>query len=422
MEIKSIKLAKNLKDRRVLVRCDFDIPLKNGKILDDTRLKVCLLTIQYLLKKKAKVILMGHLGRPRGKAVRDLSLIVIKKWLENKNQELKIFPIRQASKNQGIYFIKDLNKLSDGCSLMAGYKICLLENLRFYPEEQKNSQKFARNLSKLGDIYVNEAFAVSHRSAASVDAIQNYLPSFAGLHLEEEIKNLNYILDKPNKPLAVIIGGAKTETKLPVIKQFINTADYILIGGAVANVLFRAQAYEVGKSLVDDKYIKNAKSILKKQKIFQFDGSATNKRQINFKSQISKLKSCQLFLPVDVVVTGGKNKILNEIKPDEKILDIGRQTRILFSAIIKTAKTLVWNGPLGNFENKKFAVGTTAVARAVLNNKKAKLIVGGGETTQFINQYLSAGSHKNLFISVGGGAMLEYLGGKKLPGLKKLIK
>ncbi len=406
MKIKSIKQCKNLKNKTVLVRCDFDVPLnrgktriatrKNAEIVDDSRLKALAPTIKFLLKNKVKqIILIGHLGRPQGKVVKELSLLPVKNCLE------KILKIQIYFIDCGIpSFLKDQKVTRDDS------KIILLENLRFYPEEEKNDKKFAKKLVNLADIYINECFATSHRAHASINSIQNYLPSFAGLNLEKEIKNLSQVLNSPRKalqrgkpknPLILIIGGSKIETKLPVINNFINKADYILIGGAVANNFLKAQGFEVGKSLIDKKYLSEAKKILKK---------SNNK----------------LLLPLDIVTKNNSVKLLNEIKPTDRILDIGPKTILLFNDIINSAKTIVWNGPMGFFENKKFANGTNAVTKNIFKNKKAKIIIGGGETISVISNQQLIIKNKNIFISTGGGAMLEFLANKKLPGLKKLIE
>ncbi len=406
-KIKSIKSIKNLKSKTVLVRCDFDVPLarrgltrtltrtdadKKKKsaekiiITDDSRLWAAVPTIKYLLSKGAKVVLMGHLGRPGGKVKSELSLGPVKNQLEKilrKDLRFKIYDLR----------IKFINQFTSYKLRVTDYKIVMLENLRFNPGEEKNDPKFASKLAKLGDIYVNEAFAVSHRSAVSVAAIQNYLPSYAGLNLEQEILHLSAVLKNPKHPLVAIIGGAKIETKLPMIKQFMKIADYILVGGGVANTFLKASGVKVGKSLVDDEYLGEAKKIIKALK--------------------HKSIKTKILLPVDWQM--GNNKIL----------DIGPKTIWLFCGIIKKARTIVWNGPMGYFENKKFAVGTDKIAQAILNNKKAQIVIGGGETVEALKSKVKSQKSKvkeNIFVSTGGGAMLEYLSGKKLPGIRKIIK
>ena len=404
LKIKSIKSLKNLKNKTVLVRCDFDVPLSHKntestkaqkhkstiKILDDSRLQACLPTIEYLLKKKAKIILIGHLGRPGRKVAPELSLLPIKEKLEkilSKDLRFKNYDLRINFTNHQ--------------SPITNHQILMLENLRFNPDEEKNDKNFAKKLAGLADIYVNEAFAVSHRSAASVDAIKNYLPSYAGLNLVNEIKNLSYVLKNPKKTLIIIIGGAKIETKLPVIKNFLNKADHILIGGAVANDFLLAEGYKVKESLVDKDYIEEAKKILIKSKV------KSQKSKLQLKTQ--NYKDSKIILPIDFV--WGNNKIL----------DIGKKTIREYCAIIKKANTIVWNGPMGYFETKKFANGTYEIAKAIFKSK-ARVIIGGGDTNQILNHNTAYIIHnKKVFVSTGGGAMLEFLGGKKLPGINKLL-
>jgi phosphoglycerate kinase len=373
MKIKSIKSAKNLQNKTILVRCDFDVPLKNKKILDNSRLQACIPTIEFLLKKKVKqIILIGHLGRPTG-VDKKLSLEPVKKELEKllkKDSRFKIQDLR-------ISFYKNI---LDSKIQIPDSKIVMLENLRFHPRENLNCKKWAKKLANLADVYVNEAFAVSHRSASSVDAIQNYLPSYAGLHLEKEINNLSSVITKTKKPLTVIIGGAKIETKLPVVKEFISKADNILIGGGVANTFLKSQSVDIKKSLVNDKYLKDAKKLIKNLKII---------------------------LPVDFKWS------------DNKIYDIGSKTIDQYSDIIKKSKTILWNGPMGYFEDKNFRIGTEKIAQTILKNKKAKIIIGGGETNEIFKRKKIP---KNIFISTGGGAMLEFLSGNKMPGLRKIYK
>ncbi len=406
----SLKSAKNLKNKTVLVRCDFDIPINKGKIKDDSRLRAALPTINFLLQKQVKqIILIGHLGRPKGQVVPELSLEPVTKHLEKLLSSCH--PERSGAKSRDLK-INFINQFTDylprrkaGRLQITNYKIVLLENLRFNPAEEKNDKTFAKQLANLADIYINEAFAVSHRSAASVDAIKKYLPSYAGLNLEAEIKNLSTILEKPQKPFVAIIGGAKIETKLPIIQQFLKTADYILIGGAIANDFLVAQGIEVRESLVDKDYIDEAKKILYKSKILN------SKFEKKFKIQNSKFKiqNSQLLLPTDYVWH------------NNKILDISKKTIKKYCAIIKSAKTIVWNGPMGFFEDKKFAQGTNEIAKAILNSQ-AHAVIGGGETGEAVKSKVKSQklkSKKNIFISTGGGAMLEFLGRKKLPGLIK---
>ena len=262
----------------------------------------------------------------------------------------------------------------------------MLENLRFSDRERANCKRFAKQLANLAEIYVDNAFANSHRQHASISAIQNYLPTYYGFNILEEIKALSKVLYRPTHPLILVIGGAKVETKLPVIKKYLKLADYILIGGAVANTFIKSLDYQVGKSLVDKKYLSLAK----------------------------KLLHPKIILPVDVV-TNKMIKRVDMINSQEAILDIGPATIKLYSSIIKSAKTIIWNGPMGKFEDKKFRLGTQHLAQYILKTK-ANVVIGGGDTAEVL---LNKKIPKNIFISTGGGAMLEFLSGNILPAFKK---
>jgi len=376
--LKSIKSIKKLKNKRILVRCDFDVPLKKIKgeiiITDDSRLKDSLATINYLLSKQAKVILIGHLGRPGGKINKNLSLRPVNQRLEELlSKKIELIKI---DKYIGQVAIKKSQELSAG-------EVMMLENLRFSDRERANCKRFAKQLANLADIYVNNAFANSHRQHASINAIQNYLPTYYGFAILEEVKMLNKVLYQSTHPLILIIGGAKVETKLPVIKKYLKLADYILVGGAVANTFIKSLDYQVGKSLMDKKYLSLAK----------------------------KLLHPKIILPVDVV-TNKMIKRVDMINSQEAILDIGPATIKLYISIIKSAKTIIWNGPMGKFEDKKFRLGTQRLAQQILKTK-ANVVIGGGDTAEIL-----AGKKisKNIFISSGGGAMLEFLSGKNYLG------
>ncbi len=379
--LKSIKSIKKLKNKRILVRCDFDVPLKKikGKIIitDDSRLKDSLATINYLINKQAKVILIGHLGRPGGKINKNLSLRPIRQRLE------KLLSKKIELVNIDRYIDQTIIKKSQ--QLYTG-QIMMLENLRFSDRERANCKRFAKQLANLAEIYVDNAFANSHRQHASISAIQNYLPTYYGFNILEEIKALSKVLYRPTHPLILVIGGAKVETKLPVIKKYLKLADYILVGGAVANTFIKSLDYQVGKSLVDKKYLSLAK----------------------------KLLHPKIILPVDVV-TNKMIKRVDMINSQEAILDIGPATIKLYSSIIKSAKTIIWNGPMGKFEDKKFRLGTQRLAQYILKTK-ADVVIGGGDTAEVL---LNKKIPKNIFISTGGGAMLEFLSGNMLPAFKK---
>lgn len=337
----------NFKNKRVLVRCDFNVPLsEKGEILDDFRIKQALATIKYLIEKGAKVILMSHLGRPEGKVVENLRLTPI----QEKLIEYLDLSVTKAPDCLGKEIEEWTKKMKPG-------EVLLLENLRFHKKEEENDERFAQNLAKLGDIFINDAFSVCHRSHASVVGITKYLPSAAGFLLEREIKVLSQILENPKRPLVVIIGGKKVEDKTKVVENFSKTADFVLIGNLVA------------------KEIKRGK--------------------IKIKS------STKVFFPLD-----SRNN-----------LDIGPKTIKLFKEKIKKAKTIFWAGPLGKIEEKKYQKGTKEIAKAIIQSK-AFSVIGGGDTIEFLNKINLL--EKFNYVSIGGGAMLKFLAGEKLPGIEAL--
>jgi len=308
-----------------------------------------------------------------------LSLLPIKKRLEN------LFDTQISFVKTDRYISKNIQtQVKDNQS-----NITMLENLRFSDRERANCKRFAKNLSNLADIYINECFATSHRPHASFDAIQSYLPSYAGLHLEQEIKNLSQVLKKPKHPLLLIIGGAKTATKIPVIEKFLPKAEYILLGGVVANTFLKALGYNIGKSKIDKDYLVKVKKILAKDR-------------------------AKIFLPVDVKLKGNRTKNFDELNAKDNILDLGSKTITNYKKIIKSSQTIIWNGPLGYIEDKRFRTSTQALVKAILSSK-AKTVIGGGDTHEVLKNKKIP---KNIFISSGGGAMLEFLAGKKLPGIK----
>jgi len=390
MAIKSIRQVKNLKGKRVLMRADFNVPLVGGKVgsSEDFRIVCTAPTINYLISKGAKVIIMAHLGRPEGKADFKLSLKPVAKKL---SQVIKI-TVKLSPEIIGQKTDKLVADLKNG-------EVLLLENIRFDSREEKADKGFAKELAKLGDIFVNDGFAVSHRDQTSVSTIQQFLPSYAGLLLEDEIKYLGGALKKPKKPLVVIIGGAKISTKMKVIKNFAKVAKRILLGGALANTVLKVMGISVGKSPIEPEMFAEVKKF--------------------------KLTDNQIVVPVDGVMAiktdakKGRADAMGDVKQDELVLDIGPDTVKLYESILKSAKMVMWNGPMGLIENPVFAKGTKELIK-VLANSKAQTIVGGGETVQMIRKMKL--EDKFSFISTGGGAMLEFLEGKKLPGLKKIIK
>jgi len=390
VRVRSIRELKNIKNKRILLRVDFNVPIsKSGKIdqNEDYRIVQTLPTIKYLLKKKAKVVILAHLGRPGGKVVESLRLDPVAIRL---SQLLK----KDIYKSDSI-IDKDTLKNIDS---LAGGNILMLENIRFDKREEKADKKFANELAGLGDIYVNDAFAVCHRDQASVSTIQNHLPAYAGLLLEDELKNLNSAVIKPFKPLTVIIGGAKISTKIKLIQRFLKISDHVLLGGALANTVLHVMGVSVGKSLVEPEMYPVIRKI--------------------------KLTDNQLRVPVDGLLAKnyqaktGRLDALADVRPDELILDIGPDTIKLYEKIIKSSKMIVWNGPMGLIETPFFAKGTESLIK-ILAKTKAYTVVGGGESVQVIRR-LNLEKKFN-FISTGGGAMLEFLEGKKLPGLKKIL-
>lgn len=355
MRLHTIRELKNIKGKRVLARVDFNIGIKNGGVPKNelTRIKSSLKIIDWLIKRKAKVILATHLGRPDGKFDAKFSVTPLRPAIE----KLLGSKIKLAKDVIGSDVLGLSNDLREG-------EVLLLENVRFYKEEESNDSKFAKELSKLADIYVNDAFAVSHRLHASVSAITKFLPSFAGFLLEDEVKNLSRLLVNPKKPFVVLMGGVKIETKMPVIKHLLPLADKILIGGALANVI---------------------------------------------KTQKGKLDR-KIILPVDYKIEG------------DKAMDIGPKTIKLFGEFIEEANTIVWNGPLGVVERSKFAIGTKKIAASIARRAHGApfVVVGGGDTLPIIEALRNKEDID--FVSTGGGAMLEFLGGKILPGIKPLLK
>ncbi|MGI6374282.1 MAG: phosphoglycerate kinase [Patescibacteria group bacterium] len=385
MKIQSIKQLKNLKNQRVLLRVDYNVVIEKGKIKEDYRLQASLKTIKWLLAKGTSLIIISHLGQPRGES-KELSLRPVAKHL----QKLLGRPVKFIPEVLGNQVKTAVAKLKPG-------EIILLENLRFRPEETSNDQGFAEKLARLADVYVNDALAVSHRAHASVAAIKKYLPVYAGLLLTEELQALDKVV-KPRLPLVVIMGGAKIETKAPLIAKLFKSANQILIGGALANNFFAEQGWEVGQSLIDQ----TGQTVLQQ-----------------FYSQ-NKLKS-KIILPIDVVVKNRLGRVRlcrpDQLTKSEMILDIGPQTISLFAKYISQAQTLIWNGPMGKFEEAPFKQGTLSIARSVAARSKGRAygVVGGGETIAALN--LTKMAEYVDWVSTAGGALLAYLGGEEMPGL-----
>ncbi|MDC0043502.1 phosphoglycerate kinase [Candidatus Pelagibacter sp.] len=391
--MESIQDQIDINQKKVLLRLDLNVPLKNGKITDTTRIDKILPTIKFLLGNKAKIIILTHVGRPKGKLVEELSLKPVCEDLQNKTNE----NVRLIKKK-----IKEINPLD--LFRETNDKIIMLENLRFYEEEEKNDKEFAKILSALGDIFVNDAFSCSHRKHASIYEITKFIPSYSGLQFNLEINALNKITSEIKRPITCIIGGSKISSKINVIKNLIPKFDNFIIVGGMANNILKYKGYNIGKSIQEP----NSHQII--QEIFS----------------LSKEKNCKIIYPEDVVV--GKNlndssniKKLTDVLEDDLILDIGPKTIKTINNMIEKSSTILWNGPAGYFENSNFANGSLAIAKKIIEKNKANTIysvAGGGDTFALLNS-LNAISNFN-FVSTAGGAFLEYLEGKDLPGIKAL--
>ena len=391
--MKNIKDEHNLNQKKILLRLDLNVPLNNGKITDTTRIDKIIPTISFLLKNNAKVIILSHIGRPKGKITNSLSLKPVCEDLKNKlNERVKLI-----TKN-----LKELN--SSDLFNNQDEKIVMLENIRFYEEEEKNDNGFAKHLASLADIYVNDAFSCSHRAHASIFEITKFIPSYAGLQLNLEIDALTKITSEIQRPITCIIGGSKISSKINIIKNLIAKFDNIIIVGGMANNILKYKKYEIGKSIQED----NCDKII--EEIFS----------------LSKKENCKIIYPKDVAV--GKNldgsaeiKELNNISKDELILDIGPKTIKAINLLIEESSTILWNGPAGYFENPNFAKGSLEIAKKIIEKNKSNTIysvAGGGDTVSLLN---GIGAINNFnFVSTAGGAFLEYLEGKELPGIKAL--
>ncbi len=378
----------DVKGKRVLVRVDFNVPLRNGNVADDTRIRGAIPTIEYLLRQGAALILCSHLGRPKGEVIPDFSLEPVAKYLDGLI-EAKVHFIHDCI---GPAVAAEVGKLQPG-------QILLLENTRFYAGEKTNDPEMAKEMASFADVFVNDAFGTAHRAHASNVGIADYLPAVAGFLLEKEIKYLGQAIAEPKKPFVAILGGAKVSDKIGVIQNLLEKADVILIGGGMANTFLKAQGYPVGDSLVENDSLDIARKLLE-------DGKDT------------------LRLPVDVVIANAfdkdaERKIIDvgPILDGWRILDVGPKTIKGYEKVLADSGTIVWNGPMGVFEFPKFAKGTFDLARAVANSS-ADSIIGGGDSVAAVKQ--SGLADQITHISTGGGASLEMLEGKMLPGLAAL--
>lgn len=389
----------NVKNKKIFLRGDMNVSIKNNKIIDDTRIKATIPTIEFLVQNKAKVILTTHLGKAEGKGFQEEYSVKI------------IFErLKQLLPNIKFHYINDCigEKVKESIKNINFGEVILLENLRFYEGEEKNLEEFSKALAELADIYVNDAFSTCHRKHASMVGIPNILPSFAGFNLEYELDNLTKLVSNPEKPVMVIVGGSKVSTKLELLNALVSKTNYVVVGGGMANTFLAAQKYNIGKSLKEDELKQDALNLI----------------------QNAKNNNCEIILPIDVVITKKveenqlvKTIAINEIKDDDIIVDLGEKTIKLIEDKLKKCKVVIWNGPIGIYEIKPFNIGTDKLAKIIGNltkEKKIKSVAGGGDI-------LAALANANIsndftYLSTAGGAFLKWLEKGNLPAIEKLKK
>ncbi len=388
--MKKIEDEKDLDKKKILLRLDLNVPLKNGLIIDTTRVDKILPTLSFLLKNNSKIIIISHIGRPNGKIDTKLSMRPVSDYLSTKLSEKVKFVSESIFKvNPNLLFLSPEEK------------IVMMENIRFYKEEEKNDEKFAELLSKLGDIYVNDAFSCSHREHASVTKITNFLPSFSGLQMNLELNALKKITTEIKQPITCIVGGSKISTKINIIKNLIPKFENIIIVGGMANNILEFKGFPIGKSIKEKNCNQNIENIL----------------------SLAKKYKCNIIFPKDVLVGKNlddvaENKELKNVNDDDLILDIGKKSIENIKSIIDNSKTVLWNGPAGYFENKNFANGSFEIANKIASKKNIYSVAGGGDTIALLNE---AGLIDQFnFVSTAGGAFLEYLEGKEIPGIRAL--
>ena len=391
MNKKSVKDI-DVKGKRVFCRVDFNVPMKDGQVTDETRIRAALPTIQYLSEQGAKVILASHLGRPKGQAVEEMRLTPVAKRLS----ELLGKEVKKTDEAYGESVQAEIGTMTDG-------DVLLLENVRFYPGEEKNDPELAKAFAELADVYVNDAFGAAHRAHASTEGIAQHLPAVSGLLMEKELDVLGKALSNPERPFTAIIGGAKVKDKIGVIENLLEKVDNLIIGGGLAYTFVKAQGHEVGKSLLEEDKIDLAKTFMEKAK----------EKGVNF------------YMPVDVIVADDfgehantKVVAIDEIPADWEALDIGPKTSDIYKDVIQKSKLVIWNGPMGVFELEKFANGTKAVAQALADATDTYSVIGGGDSAAAVEKFNLA--DKMSHISTGGGASLEFMEGKALPGVVAL--
>ncbi len=383
----------DVKGKRVIMRVDFNVPISEGTVTEDKRIRGALPTIQYLIDNGARIILASHLGRPKGKGFEaEYSMVPAARVLSRLiGQDVKIVPVVTGERAE-----KVADQLKDG-------EVMMLENLRFDPREKKNDPQFAAELAKLADIYVDDAFGCAHRAHASIEAITKLLPSYAGFLLQNEVDTLTHVVEEPTRPFMAILGGSKVSDKIALVDRMIEHVNVLLIGGGMCFTFLKAKGYETGTSLVEEEWVERAAEMIQK----------------------AKSRGVELILPVDVVVADmlredAKTDVcaVEEIPDDMMGLDIGPATCELFRREIMKCKTIIWNGPMGVFEMKPFENGTKKVAEALAENSEATTIIGGGDSAAAVSKFNL--NDKMTFISTGGGASMQLLEGTPLPGVVAL--
>ncbi|WP_342461988.1 phosphoglycerate kinase [Bacillus sp. FSL R5-0286] len=391
MNKKSVKDI-DVKGKVVFCRVDFNVPMKDGKVTDDTRIRAALPTIEYLTGQGAKVLLASHLGRPKGQVTEELRLTPVAKRL----QELLGQEVKKADEAYGDNVKKQISDLKEG-------DVLVLENVRFYPGEEKNDPELSKAFADLANVYVNDAFGAAHRAHASTAGIAAYLPAVSGFLMQKELEVLGKAISNPDRPFTAIIGGAKVKDKIGVIESLLDKVDNLIIGGGLAYTFVKALGHEVGKSLLEEDKVDLAKSFMDRAK----------EKGVNF------------LIPTDVLVADDFSNDANtsivpisEIPSDLEALDIGIETREKYADVIKNSKLVVWNGPMGVFEIDAFAKGTKAIAEALAEAKDTYSVIGGGDSAAAVEKFGLADQMSH--ISTGGGASLEFMEGKELPGVTAL--